>query len=166
MTSLIEHTFLFVHRTLVTRRYALKRSSVHRNGAIRRICGAEGALQQFGYLSFRSNQQELAIKNFVQGDDVFVCLPTGSGKSLCYCILPAVFDALRGTDASIVVVVSPLIALMKDQVRAMSDKGARAVFVGDCLEDGDIASVCEEPTRLHISVQRHYWRMNNGGICY
>ena len=46
MTSLPgDHTFPFVRRTLVTRRYALKRSSVRRNGAIRRICGAEGALQ-------------------------------------------------------------------------------------------------------------------------
>ena len=83
----------FVRRTL------LKRLSVRRNGAIRRICGAE------------RRSKSSVIRPF--GNDVFVCLPTVSGKSR---ILPAVFDALRGTDASIVVVVSPLIALMKDQV--------------------------------------------------
>ncbi len=121
------------------------------------------ALQRFGYSSFRSSQQELAIKHFVQGNDVFVCLPTGSGKSLCYCILPTVFDTLRGTNASIAVVVSPLIALMKDQVRAMSDKGARAVFVGDCLEDGDIASVCEGAYQIvylspEVLLENEQWR--------
>ena len=60
----------------------------------------------------------------MNGRDVFVCLPMGSGKSLCYCLLPKVFDNLKlctHTDSSIVVVVSPLISLMKDQVRAMME---------------------------------------------
>ena len=54
--------------------------------------------------------QELAVKHFLRGRDVFVSLPTGSGKSLCYCLPPKVFDFLwqrTQSTQSIVVVVSP-----------------------------------------------------------
>jgi hypothetical protein len=57
---------------------------------------------------------------------VFVCLPTGSGKSLCYCLLPAAFDHLKGQSKESIVVVSPLIA-MKDQVRSMCERDVTAV---------------------------------------
>ena len=50
---------------------------------------------------------------------VFISLPTGSGKSFCYSVLPFVFDGLYQRVGSIVIVVSPLIALMKDQVRRL-----------------------------------------------
>ena len=77
------------------------------------------ATTKLGYSTLHS-QQERVVKAFVQGPDVFVSLPTGSGKSLCYCLLPSLFDALRGIEGkSVVVVVSPLISPMKDQVRAM-----------------------------------------------
>ena len=63
---------------------------------------------------------------------MFVSLPTGSGKSLCFCVLPGVFDEIRKSPASsLVIAVSPLVALMKDQVKAMTDRGASAVYVGD-----------------------------------
>ena len=53
-------------------------------------------------------QQERVVRAFVQGRDVFVSLPTGSGKSLCYCLLPLLFYELYGSQRkSIVVVVSP-----------------------------------------------------------
>ena len=106
------------------------------NSAVRR------AAEKLGYSQLRP-QQERAIKKFVDGQDVFVGLPTGSGKSLCYCIIPAVFDYLSGGDSrSIVVVVSPLILLTKDQVQAMSEKEVRAVYVGDCLEETIEVEVC------------------------
>ena len=57
------------------------------------------------------------MKNFVGGKDIFLSVPTGGGKSLCYAILPWVFNALKHRNGSLVIVVSPLIALMKDQVR-------------------------------------------------
>ncbi len=53
------------------------------------------AVNHLGYTELRP-QQELAIKTFLAGHDVFVCLPTGSGKSLCYCVLPAAFDHISG----------------------------------------------------------------------
>ena len=58
---------------------------------------------------------------FLEGNDVFVCLPTG--KSLCCTALPKVFDQLRVTDVQSIFIVSPLIALMKDQVAICSEKG-------------------------------------------
>ena len=58
------------------------------------------------------------------GRDVFVALPTSYGKSLCYCCLPSVFDRVRSVEEqSIVVFVSPLTALMKDQVAVCHSKG-------------------------------------------
>ncbi len=68
-------------------------------------------------------EQKACIVQFASGNDVFVSLPTGYGKSLCYTLLPLVFDLLRGVKGkSIVMVVSPLLALMKDQVRSITEK--------------------------------------------
>ncbi|WP_332328195.1 DEAD/DEAH box helicase [Endozoicomonas sp. GU-1] len=75
----------------------------------------------FGYQSFRGFQQEV-INEIVAGRDALVLMPTGGGKSLCYQI-PAL---LRGGTA---VVVSPLIALMDDQINSLRELGIRA----DCL---------------------------------
>ena len=60
-----------------------------------------------------------AIRTFMQGEDVFVSLPTGYGKSLIhvYSVLPYAYDELLGCEGSIVIVVSPLLSLMKDQVK-------------------------------------------------
>ena len=81
------------------------------DGAIHAAC------LRLGYSSLRKEQEE-AVKNFAGGSDVFLSVPTGGGKSLCYAILPWVFDQMRErAGRSVVIVVSPLIALMKDQVR-------------------------------------------------
>ncbi len=100
------------------------------------------AADKLGYAELRP-KQEVAVRNFLKGRDVFVCLPTGSGKSLCYCLLPEAFDYLRHTQDSsrhsIVVVVSPLIALMKDQVRAMTERNVTAVYAGEVDDDTETA---------------------------
>ncbi|GAH61265.1 unnamed protein product [marine sediment metagenome] len=79
----------------------------------------------FGYSNFKPNQEEI-IASILQGRDVFAAMPTGGGKSLCY-QLPAIL--LPG----ITVVVSPLIALMKDQVDAASENGIAAGFINSSL---------------------------------
>ena len=102
------------------------------------------AVKAMGYSSLTAKQEEV-VRAFAKGIDVFVSLPTGSGKSLCYCILPLVFDSLRRRteQSSIVVVVSPLVALMKDQVRGLEMRKIKAVYVGDCEDDKAVADICE-----------------------
>ena len=80
----------------------------------------------FGYRSFRG-QQERIITRVGGGGDALVLMPTGGGKSLCYQI-PAI--AREGVG----VVISPLIALMQDQVAALTEAGVRAAFVNSTLE--------------------------------
>jgi ATP-dependent DNA helicase RecQ len=79
----------------------------------------------FGFSAFRG-QQEAIVRCVVAGGDALVVMPTGSGKSLCY-QLPALLRA--GT----AVVVSPLIALMEDQVTALRALGIRAEFLNSSL---------------------------------
>ena len=78
------------------------------------------AASKLGYSSLRKEQMK-AITFFASGNDVFVSLPTGFGKTLCYSVLPVLFDLLRGhsVPTSIVVVVSTLVALMQDQVSSV-----------------------------------------------
>ena len=81
------------------------------------------AVAELGYDSVKL-EEKAALLAFLRGRDVFVSLPTGYGKSLCYAALPAAFDSLRRSPSqSILVVVSPLIALRKDQVATLSGRG-------------------------------------------
>ena len=75
-------------------------------------------------------EQRSAIHDFVSARDVFVSLPTGYGKSFCYALLPAVFDELRGSiGTSIVICVSPLTALMMEQRNKFIMRGISTEFV-------------------------------------
>lgn len=75
-------------------------------------------------LGFTIKKEQLdVVTNFVMEKDVFAVLPTGYGKSLCYECLPGVFNQLHfdnSSHCSIIVVLSPLIAIMKDQVSILS----------------------------------------------
>ena len=89
--------------------------------------------QVFGYDSFRGFQEQV-IAAVLDGHDALVLMPTGGGKSLCYQI-PAL--ALGGVG----VVVSPLIALMQDQVAALDEVGVRAAFLNSTLSGAEAAAV-------------------------
>ena len=81
--------------------------------------------QYFGFTSFRPLQEEI-IRDSLAGKDVFALLPTGGGKSLCFQLPALARDGLT-------VVVSPLIALMKDQVDALQASGIAATFLNSSL---------------------------------
>ena len=82
---------------------------------------SKAAVDSAATLGFEIRQEQLeVIVQFVLGKDVFAVLPTGYGKSLCYQCLPKVFNDISfgGKDhTAIIVVISPLIAIMKDQVQ-------------------------------------------------
>lgn len=84
----------------------------------------------FGYDNFRGQQEEI-INHIINGESALVLMPTGGGKSLCYQI-PALY--LDG----IAVVVSPLIALMQDQVAALNEAGVRAAAINSSISAQDI----------------------------
>ena len=83
----------------------------------------------FGYDSFRAGQKSV-IDSILAGRDAFAVMPTGAGKSVCYQI-PAVL--LPG----ITLVVSPLISLMQDQVKALNEAGVSAAFINSSLSEKD-----------------------------
>ena len=97
--------------------------------------GAADALLKsvFGYDAFRGFQREV-IEHLVAGGDALVLMPTGGGKSICYQI-----PALLRPGAA--VVVSPLIALMQDQVAALDELGVRAAFLNSTLSGAEAARV-------------------------
>ena len=82
--------------------------------------------QTFGYREFRHHQAQI-IEALVAGRDILTLMPTGGGKSLCYQI-PALLRAGTG------IVISPLIALMQDQVDALNQLGVRAAFLNSTLD--------------------------------
>ena len=79
----------------------------------------------FGYDSFRPGQREI-VEAALQQRDMMIVMPTGGGKSLCF-QLPALLKP------GLTVVVSPLIALMQDQVEALQDNGIGATFLNSTL---------------------------------
>jgi ATP-dependent DNA helicase RecQ len=89
-----------------------------------------GILQQvFGYSAFRGEQQDI-IQTVTAGDDAMVLMPTGGGKSLCYQV-PAI--ARHRAGLGVTLVISPLIALMHDQVGALEELGVHAAFLNSSL---------------------------------
>jgi ATP-dependent DNA helicase RecQ len=90
----------------------------------------------FGFHQFRAPQQDV-IERVVAGEDVFLVMPTGGGKSLCYQI-----PALHRNGVAIVV--SPLIALMKDQVDSLLDNGVRAACLNSSLTSVEARQVLRQ----------------------
>ena len=100
-----------------------------------------------GFDEFRPLQKEI-IEHILSGRDSFVLMPTGGGKSLCY-QLPAL------KFAGITLVISPLIALMKDQVDSLQASGIAAEFVNSSLNASEINKILHEARSGKI-------KLNNG----
>jgi ATP-dependent DNA helicase RecQ len=94
--------------------------------------------QIFGYKDFRPFQQEI-IESLIDGRDLFVLMPTGGGKSLCFQI-PALHRP------GVAIVVSPLISLMKDQVDALTANGIKAAYYNSSLKEAEARQTL---ARLH-----------------
>jgi len=90
----------------------------------------------FGYGNFRGNQ-EVVIRNILSGRNTFVIMPTGAGKSLCYQLPAMIKDGLA-------IVISPLIALMKNQVDQLNAYGINARFLNSTLSKGEITRLKKE----------------------
>ena len=90
--------------------------------------------EYYGYQRFRPGQQEI-IQQIFCGQDVLGVLPTGGGKSICY-QLPSLI--LPG----VVLVISPLIALMKDQVDSLNLRGFRVTFLNSTLSQIEMKERC------------------------
>ena len=102
---------------------------------------AQAILQEvFGYSAFRGAQAAI-VSHVAQGGDALVLMPTGGGKSLCYQI-PAI--ARHRAGQGVAVVVSPLIALMHDQVGALEEAGVHAAFLNSTLSGEDAQRIERE----------------------
>ena len=93
----------------------------------------------------------------MEGKDVFVALPTGFGKSFIFCLLPALFDVVRSNSVptSIAIVVSPLVALMKEMKSRFLPRGINAEFLGELQDDSnaiDSESESIDGVPVHILV--------------
>ena len=83
------------------------------------------ALEATGYSELRDYQRK-TIEAYLSGRDVFVCAPTGAGKSLTFELAPYTFDRLFGEDCdAIVLVIVPLISFVNDQVSDLNSRGIR-----------------------------------------
>ncbi len=105
----------------------------------------------FGYNEFRLDQAAI-IQQVIDGGDALVLMPTGGGKSLCYQIPAMVRDGVG-------IVVSPLIALMQDQVDALTQSGVRAAFLNSTLTPSESAEVeqrllADELDLLYVAPER------------
>src|SRR3972149_2308152 len=98
----------------------------------------------FGYTSFYPLQEDI-IHEAINQNDVFVLMPTGAGKSLCYQLPSLLFDGLT-------IVISPLIALMKDQVDGLLADGISAAFINSSLSYSEIAKRKQSLSRNEIKI--------------
>src|SRR6185436_5037750 len=103
---------------------------------------ADALKRRFGFSSFRPGQEAI-VRDALARRDLLAIMPTGGGKSLCF-QLPAVLQS------GITIVISPLIALMQDQVRLLQDNGIAATYINSSLESHEVGA------RLRAAAQGEY----------
>ena len=102
----------------------------------------------FGYAQFRG-PQEAIVEHVIAGGDALVLMPTGGGKSLCYQV-PAIARQQAGLGATLVI--SPLIALMHDQVGALHEAGVSAAFLNSTLSNDEAYQIEQQLLRGEITL--------------
>ena len=100
--------------------------------------------QVFGYTAFRQGQLD-AISNTLAGKDSLILMPTGGGKSLCYQVPALIMPGVT-------IVVSPLIALMQDQVEQLKLSGVSAAFINSTLDEPEIAKITVEAKKGSLKI--------------
>jgi len=101
-----------------------------------------------GYKELRQYQRQ-TIEAYLSGRDVFVSAPTGAGKSLTFELAPYALDYLcEGNGNTIVLVVVPLVALMKDQVTNLVKRGIPASYVGDDCSEEQLKAILDSKVRI------------------
>ena len=96
----------------------------------------EALKQKFGFNKFKG-EQEAIIRSVLDGNDTFVIMPTGGGKSICFQLPALLFEGLT-------LVISPLIALMKDQVDGLNANGIAADFYNSSQETHEQQAIFEK----------------------
>ena len=92
---------------------------------------------QLGHTALEPEQLEV-VSQFIKGKDVFVVLPTGYGKTLCFGVLPLVFNLLRSTNTSIVAVVTPLVSIMQSMAAEYQSRGMRTGYISRGMRNDEI----------------------------
>jgi ATP-dependent DNA helicase RecQ len=110
---------------------------------------ADALRTHFGYDTFRGRQEDV-VREIIEGRDAFVIMPTGAGKSLCY-QLPALLQ--KGT----ALVISPLIALMKNQVDQLSALGIEAGFLNSTMSRGDYMNIQLKALKGTLKRDTAFW---------
>ena len=94
--------------------------------------------EQFKFSELNKHQKEAIISAVLKKKDVFVSLPTGFGKSVIFQALSMVFDGFTGESGHIVIIVSPLLSLIKDQTERLRQVGISCVSLSDASTQGEI----------------------------
>ena len=101
-------------------------------------------LPKFGVTELRADQKQ-ALLHLISGRDVFVNLPTGFGKSLIYQLAPSIVEEMSRLGgkvrSAIILVISPLVSLMRDQVQGLERKGIKASFIGGGQEEANLQKI-------------------------
>lgn len=98
----------------------------------------------FGYDSFRQGQESV-INAVLDGRDILAVMPTGAGKSLCYQVPAMLFSGIT-------LVISPLISLMQDQVKALNEAGVNAAFINSSLSEKELNDTFKNAYKGHYKI--------------
>ena len=123
-----------------TRGTILKQHSI-----LKQYSSLQSILPRFGLAELKDEQKK-ALFYLLSGKDVFVNLPTGFGKSLIYQLAPLVAEELSRRNygnirSGIVLVISPLVSLIKDQVKGLQQRGIKASFIGAGQEEANFKEI-------------------------